>query len=70
MSISAQSHLVPRFSLMENPKELHLFQKDDLLKVSLNAIDVTEKGRLFIRNIAMVFDSYLTTSNTRFSKTV
>lgn len=31
---------------------------------------VTETGRLFVRNIAMVFDAYLDPSQTRYSKTV
>jgi oxygen-independent coproporphyrinogen-3 oxidase len=42
-----------------------------LLKVSDYELEVTELGRLFVRNIAMGFDAYLkSTSSRRFSKTV
>lgn len=44
--------------------------KDGLLEVSPKTFRVTEKGRFFIRNIAMPFDAYLSPENTRFSKTV
>ncbi|MBY0371751.1 oxygen-independent coproporphyrinogen III oxidase [bacterium] len=49
---------------------LEAFEGDRLIERQGGAIRVTEQGRLFIRNIAMVFDAYLTRGNTVFSKTV
>lgn len=47
-------------------------QADGFVEVSQNEIMITERGRLFLRNIAMCFDKYLNRKNaTRsFSKTV
>jgi oxygen-independent coproporphyrinogen-3 oxidase len=39
--------------------DLKTLEADDLVKVSSHSIDVTPTGRLLIRNIAAVFDSYL-----------
>lgn len=46
------------------------FQKDGLITTYSGGFLVTEKGRLFIRNIAMIFDAYLDKSKTRFSRTI
>jgi len=45
---------------------------DGLLEVSPEALEVTPRGRLFVRNICMVFDSYLRHSAERpvFSRTI
>ncbi len=43
---------------------------DGLLALSENSIQVLDKGKLLIRNICMVFDAYLATSKTQFSKTI
>ncbi len=46
-------------------------QSDNLVKVSEEGIEVTELGRLLIRNIAMRFDAYLPKeTERRYSKTV
>jgi len=46
-------------------------ERDGLLKYCPeNSLKVTEKGRLFLRNICMLFDNYLDRSNKRFSKTI
>lgn len=46
-------------------------QTDGLIKISNERIEVTNLGRIFLRNIAMVFDSYLKSSkNMLFSRTV
>ncbi len=47
-------------------------QVDGFVEVSQNKIMITERGRLFLRNIAMCFDKYLNrkTSARSFSKTV
>ena len=46
------------------------FQQDELIKLDTNRLTVTDKGRLFIRNIAMTFDAYLGEGEGRFSKTI
>lgn len=43
---------------------------DGLIDLTDNSLKVTETGRLLIRNLAMHFDAYLATGNSRFSKTV
>jgi oxygen-independent coproporphyrinogen-3 oxidase len=45
-------------------------QADGLLEYSPNLLKVNEKGRLFLRNICMLFDNYLDNSNKHFSKTI
>lgn len=49
---------------------LEKFQKDGLITTYSGGFLVTERGRLFIRNIAMIFDAYLDKSKSRFSRTV
>ena len=42
--------------------EIHLlqsFKEEGILTVDEKAISVTDLGRLFIRNVAMIFDAYL-----------
>lgn len=51
-------------------QQMDKFSSDGLIVLSPGKLSVTEKGRLFIRNIAMEFDSYLNTSETRYSKTI
>lgn len=43
---------------------------DNLVERTPAGVEVTDRGRLFIRNIAMRFDAYLESSPRRFSKTV
>ncbi|MEX0995116.1 MAG: oxygen-independent coproporphyrinogen III oxidase [Balneolaceae bacterium] len=52
--------------------QLDELEKDGLVSRSEHRLQTTEKGRLFLRNIAMVFDVYLRRPNrkARFSKTV
>jgi len=45
-------------------------EDDGLVELRDDRIQVTEQGRLFIRNIAMSFDAYLETGKGKFSKTV
>lgn len=54
----------------ENLKQLEPFYVDGILKNSGGALQVTELGRLFVRNIAMVFDAYLGDKKATFSQTV
>jgi len=46
------------------------FEKDGLVFWENGELRVSEMGRLFVRNIAMVFDAYLHSNEQRFSKTV
>ncbi len=50
--------------------DLQQLEDDGLLERSEDGIEVTETGRLLVRNIAMVFDDYLGASKARYSKTV
>lgn len=43
---------------------------DGLLALNEDSIQVLDKGKLLIRNICMVFDAYLASSKTQFSKTI
>jgi oxygen-independent coproporphyrinogen-3 oxidase len=52
--------------------ELAELERDGLVQVDASAIRVTELGRLFLRNIAMCFDTYLKqpAEQPRYSKTI
>ena len=47
--------------------EMH---EDGLIELNDHSITVMDKGKLLIRNICMVFDAYLASSKTKFSKTI
>ncbi len=49
---------------------LTVMQQDGLLLIEDNGIQVLATGRLLIRNICMVFDSYLKVSKKQFSKVI
>jgi oxygen-independent coproporphyrinogen III oxidase len=52
-------------------ERLRSFEEDGLLARSANRLEVLPAGRMFVRNIAMVFDRYLGTQRPeRFSRTV
>lgn len=50
--------------------QLREMESDGLLSISDTGLTVHEAGRLFIRNIAMAFDAYLSRGPDRYSKTV
>ena len=52
-SIDSRTYFAPELD------KLHEFTSDGLLSRDAKGIMVTEAGRLFVRNIAMVFDAYL-----------
>jgi len=56
----------------ENLHKLNELEEDGLVHITRKEITITEKGRLFLRNIAMCFDAYIGTQKTGplFSKTV
>lgn len=43
---------------------------DGLVKLSTNSLEITDTGRLLIRNIAMRFDAYFQKKSQRYSKTI
>jgi oxygen-independent coproporphyrinogen-3 oxidase len=49
---------------------LEQMQKDGLLELSEGGLQVTQPGRLLIRNICMVFDKYLPEAKHRFSRAI
>lgn len=49
---------------------LQSMQEDGLLQITKNAIEVLPIGRLLIRNICMMFDTYLQKSSQQFSKVI
>ena len=51
---------------------LQSFVDDNFLSIDERGIEVSSIGRVFIRNIAMVFDAYLkpTRQRTQFSRTI
>lgn len=49
---------------------LHAFLDDGLLVETANGLRVTDTGRLFVRNMAMQFDAYLSVGEARYSRTV
>ena len=50
--------------------ELPEFESDGILKSVATGYEVTELGRMFVRNVAMKFDAYLQKSPVTYSKTV
>lgn len=51
-------------------ERMDTFERDGLLIHEADKITMTDTGRLFLRNVAMEFDSYLEKSEARYSKTV
>jgi oxygen-independent coproporphyrinogen-3 oxidase len=53
-------------------EQLKPYEKDGLVNLTANGIQVTNKGELLIRNICMLFDEYLNTPkhNVRYSKVI
>lgn len=49
---------------------LQAFEEDNLIILNDKGFTVTDTGRLFIRNIAMIFDVYLENNQARYSKTI
>jgi oxygen-independent coproporphyrinogen-3 oxidase len=51
-------------------QRLRELEKEGMLRVSGHEVELTEMGRVFVRNIAMVFDQYLGPQERRFSRAV
>lgn len=70
-SISQQFNCDAREYFYEEIKRLQPMHDDGLLVLTESGFDVTQPGRLLIRNIAMIFDQYLPqASGTAFSKAI
>lgn len=63
--LSFDQHFAPELA------QLRALESDGLVRLAGERIEVTAIGRIFIRNIAMVFDAYLKqAANRKFSRTV
>ena len=54
-----ETTFTPENSFEELPealKKLQEMQEDGLVEISVNTVKITEKGRVFTRNVAMAFD--------------
>jgi oxygen-independent coproporphyrinogen-3 oxidase len=49
---------------------LEALQQDGLVKLTDDRLDVTDRGRYLIRNVAMTFDRYLPPRTTGFSRAI
>ncbi|MBI4125726.1 MAG: oxygen-independent coproporphyrinogen III oxidase [Deltaproteobacteria bacterium] len=59
------------FALFEKERpSLETLAQDGLVELETNGLRVTPLGRLFLRNIGMVFDAYLKPGEGKFSRTV
>jgi len=58
--------------LADNLAELPGLVQDGLVEIAETGLQITDKGRYFVRNVAMVFDAYLKQDDSKplFSKTV
>jgi len=74
--VGEQCHIQFQHYFHEEILALDQFAKDDLIQISQSGFIVTERGRFFLRNIAMVFDIYLPkislqkVSQSSYSKTI
>ena len=70
------SRLEERYSIKfmnyfaDSLEKLVEMQNDGLVELKSNSIKVMDRGKLLVRNICMLFDSYLELSDTSFSKTI
>ena len=62
--IDFREHFAEALDQMEEPA------RDGLVAFSTDGFQVTEKGRLLLRNIAMPFDAYLQAGPRRHAKTI
>ena len=51
-------------------EKLKGFQVDGLVSLSPDGFEITKTGRIFLRDVAMLFDAYLSDPTKRYSKTV
>jgi oxygen-independent coproporphyrinogen-3 oxidase len=70
MSISKEFNIDFMSYFKDELQHILPMQEDGLLVVEDNTLQVLERGKLLIRNICMIFDTYLQHSTTQFSKTI
>jgi len=51
-------------------EKLSEMQNDGLIEMKNDSLKVLDKGRILVRNICMIFDNYLESSDAKFSKTI
>ena len=51
-------------------EELAPLEADGLVNVSTDEIQITDIGRLLVRNIAVIFDTHTRTRETKFSRAI
>ncbi len=51
-------------------EEMRALEEDGLVQIGQDKLEVSELGRLLIRNVAMLFDTYVNSEPDRFSKTI
>jgi len=64
LGLDFRQHFATELKALEGPR------RDELVELTDAGLSVTETGRLFVRNLAMVFDAYLGQSKRAFSKTI
>ncbi len=67
---SAQHGIDIKSHFADSIASLKPMEDDGLLELNTDSLQVTNQGRLFIRNIAMAFDEHLSSGKAKFSKTV
>lgn len=68
LSIELRSDFRERFS--GELAALERFRQDGLIHLDPSGLEVTDRGRLLVRNVAMAFDAYLEETDVRYSRTV
>lgn len=68
--IEARHGVAFRETFADALAHLEEMQRDELLAIHADAIEVLPAGRLMMRNVAMAFDAYLKPQEGRFSRTV
>ncbi|MBX7157792.1 MAG: oxygen-independent coproporphyrinogen III oxidase [Verrucomicrobiae bacterium] len=70
-AIEKKYHILFADYFSEELKALSPFEKDELIRLSHNIIQITSTGRLLVRNLCMIFDAYLKQKPTqKFSRTI
>ncbi len=64
-TIEARWHIDFKALFANEIEKLKIMEKDQLLKLNSDSIDVCEGGRLLVRNICMIFDRYINTADSK-----
>ena len=68
----SQKHNVDFTSIFDNELAVLAseFEGDSLIEISPQKLSISKVGRLFVRNIVMIFDQYIKTDKSFYSKTI